>query len=189
MKKMEKTLVPASRTGRRFFSGMAFLLLALCSTTFTARAQGGSFASRLGYSAALMAEGFGEDHSFATLDLRIKYAVSPSFSVFVPIDVTELLYNKSTTKNFDFAAKSGVGVRAGHEFASGDELALSLAGLSTIGKAESNYWQVRLMGEWVMPSSLGWRTFVGIGVEYLAPYKGSSHFGGFYPVVSVGLSL
>ena len=138
MKKMEKTLVPASRTGRRFFSGMAFLLLAL---------------------------------------------------VFVPLDCSELLYNKSTTKNFDFAVRSGAGVRAGHEFASGDELAVSLAGLSTIGKSDGNYWQVRLMGEWVMPSSLGWRTFVGIGVEYLAPYKGSSHLGGFYPVVSVGLSL
>ena len=68
---MEKILVPASRTGRRFFSGMAFLLLALCSTTFTARAQGGSFASRLGYSAALMAEGFGEDGvSFSGVTLR-----------------------------------------------------------------------------------------------------------------------
>lgn len=171
------------------FSLIALLMLSLCTTTFTARAQGGSFASRLGYSASLMAEGFGEDHSFATLDLRIKYAVSPSFSVFVPLDWSELLYNKSTTKNFDFAVRSGAGVRAGHEFASGDELAVSLAGLSTIGKSDGNYWQVRLMGEWVMPSSLGWRTFVGIGVEYLAPYKGSSHFGGFYPVVSVGLSL
>lgn len=171
------------------FSLIALLMLSLCTTTFTARAQGGSFASRLGYSASLMAEGFGEDHSFATLDLRIKYAVSPSFSVFVPLDCSELLYNKSTTKNFDFAVRSGAGVRAGHEFASGDELAVSLAGLSTIGKSDGNYWQVRLMGEWVMPSSLGWRTFVGIGVEYLAPYKGSSHFGGFYPVVSVGLSL
>ena len=112
-----------NKTAKIFFSGMAFLLLALCSTTFTARAQGGSFASRLGYSAALMAEGFGEDHSFATLDLRIKYAVSPSFSVFVPLDCSELLYNKTTTKNFDFAVRSGAGVRAGHEFASGDVLA------------------------------------------------------------------
>ena len=174
---------------RLFKLRKAFLVLALWLACLNAAAQDNSFAGRLGYSTELMAEGFGDSHSFATLDVKLRFAVNPWFSVFVPIDFTELLYNKSTDRNYDFAAKSGVGVRAGHEFASGDELALSLAGLSTIGKAESNYWQVRLMGEWVMPSSLGWRTFVGIGVEYLAPYKGSSHFGGFYPVVSVGLSL
>ena len=164
------------------------MLLALLLAGGSAAAQNGSFASRLGLSAELMAEGFGEDHSFATLDLRVRYDITPSFSVFIPLDASELLYNKTTGRNYDFAAKSGLGLRAAHDFASGDELALSLAGLSTIGNAGSNYWQIRLMGEYVMPPA-AWRTIIGFGVEYLAPYASSSVFGGFYPVVSIGIFL
>lgn len=67
--------------------------------------------------------------------------------------------------------------------------AASLAGLSTIGEANENYWQLRLMGEYVMPASSRYRSICAIGVEYLAPYGPSSRFGGFYLVVSLGILL
>ena len=131
-----------------------------------AAAQDYSLAERLGYSAELMAEGFGEDHSFLTLDVRLRFALSPYFSVFVPFDGSELLYDKRGAKHYDFAVKSGLGLRINHGLHSNGELAASLAGLSTIGEANENYWQLRLMGEYVMPASSRYRSICGIGVEY-----------------------
>lgn len=168
---------------------IALFLLPLFCGGEKAAAQDYSLAERLGYSAELMAEGFGEDHSFLTLDVRLRFALSPYFSVFVPFDGSELLYDKRGAKHYDFAVKSGLGLRINHGLHSNGELAASLAGLSTIGEANENYWQLRLMGEYVMPASSRYRSICGIGVEYLAPYGPSSRFGGFYLVVSLGIFL
>ena len=65
---------------------IALFLLPLFCGGEKAAAQDYSLAERLGYSAELMAEGFGEDHSFLTLDVRLRFALSPYFSVFVPFD-------------------------------------------------------------------------------------------------------
>ena len=175
--------------GRRVFCRIAIVLLSLFFGDRNAAAQEYSFAERLGYSAELMAEGFGEDHSFLTLDFRLRFALSPSFSVFVPFDGSELLYDKRGAKHYDFAVKSGLGVRVNHGLRSNGELAASLAGLSTIGEADGNYWHIRLMGEYVMPALSRYRSIMGVGVEYLAPYGPSSRIGGFYLVVSMGIFL
>lgn len=174
---------------RLFKLRKAFLVLALWLAGLNAAAQDNSFAGRLGYSAELMAEGFGDSHSFATLDVKLRFAVNPWFSVFVPIDFTELLYNKSTDRNYDFAAKSGIGVRFNHTFNSNAQIAASVSGLSTIGKAGGNYWQLRLMLEHVAASVFRHRSVIGVGVQYLSPCDTPSPIGGFYPVVSIGIFL
>lgn len=58
---------------------IALFLLPLFCGGEKAAAQDYSLAERLGYSAELMAEGFGEDHSFLTLDVRLRFALSPYF--------------------------------------------------------------------------------------------------------------
>ena len=172
-----------------FARRISALLLFLCTAGISAVAQDDSFAGRIGCSAMLTGEGYGNDHSFSSLNVRFRYDITPSFSVFIPLEGSILLYNKSTTRNYDYASKSGIGIRLNHDFAQKDGIAVSLSGMSTIGSGARNYWQLRLMGEYVFPPAI-WRSFVGIGVEYLQPYAGGSfQFGGFYPVVSIGLYL
>lgn len=176
--------------GRRIIGNrIGLLILFLCCINLSAIAQNDSFAKRLGCSTELMAEGFGDSHSFMSLEIKAIYKISPCFSLFVPVAYSELLYNKKTEKNYDNAARCGVGLRVGHRFASKDEIAASVSGLSTIGKADSNYGQIRIMGEYIMTSALIYGIKIGVGAEYLASYKSSSFYDGFYPVVSIGIML
>lgn len=166
-----------------------FFLVA-CHLGISALAQDKSFADNLEYSVGLTgaAKNFGSDHAFASLDMRFGYALTPSLSLFVPASVSELMYNRSTSRNYDLSVQTGLGARLGHEFRSKDGIGVSLSGMTTLGKGGDNWWVVRLMGEYVMPGQT-WRMFVGLGVEYLKPYGTSSVFGGVYPVVSIGLCL
>lgn len=175
--------------GRRFIASEIAILLLFLLADFSASAQDKSFGSRLGYSVELMGEGFAKDFSTFSLDLKIRYNVTPSFSVFIPIAGSELLYNKTTTRNYDFAGMTGAGMRLRHSLSWEDDIAVSVAGMSTIGKGSGNYWQIRAMGEYVMPTVMGYGTFIGAGVEYRHTYKGSSSINGFFPVISIGFIL
>ncbi len=176
--------------GRRIWCRIALVLLLSGSVGKVALAQEKSFADNLEYAVGLTgaAKTFGSDHAFASLDMRFGYALTPWLSLFVPASVSELMYNRSTSRNYDLSVQTGLGARLGHEFRSKDGIGVSLSGMTTLGKGGDNWWHVRVMGEYVMPGQT-WRMFVGLGVEYLKPYGTSSVFGGVYPVVSIGLRL
>lgn len=108
-----------------FARRISVLLLFLCTAGISAVAQDDSFAGCIGYSAMLTGEGYGNDHSFSSLNVRFRYDITPSFSVFIPLEGSILLYNKSTTRNYDYASKSGIGIRLNHDFAQKDGIALS----------------------------------------------------------------
>ena len=172
-----------------FARRISALLLFLCTAGISAVAQDDGFAGRIGCSAMLTGEGYGNDHSFSSLNVRFRYDITPSFSVFIPLEGSILLYNKSTTRNYDYASKSGIGIRLNHDFAQKDGIAVSLSGLSTIGSGARNYWQLRFMLEHVAASVFRHRSVIGVGVQYLSPCDTPSPIGGFYPVVSIGIFL
>lgn len=174
---------------KKAFLSLSAALLLSALAAFSASAQDKSFGSRLGLSWEIMAEGFAKDFSTSSIDMKISYNVAPAFSVFIPLTCSELLYNKTTTRNYDFTGMTGAGMRFRHSLSWGDEIAASLSGMSTIGKGSGNYWQVRAMGEYVMPTVIGYGTFIGVGVEYRDTYKGSSFINGFFPVISIGFIL
>lgn len=175
--------------GRRNVCRRIAILCAVVSIPYISVAQNFRLSNRLGYSAELMAEGFGKDLSFVSLDYAVRLTINPSISVTVPFNITELLYNKTSVQNYKFATKVGAGVSINYPFASEDKIAIEAAILSSIEKKSESYWQLRIMGEYVMMQSISCGTILGIGLEYISPYESPSFLAGIYPIISMGILL
>lgn len=128
------------------------------------------FVDKLYYSFNVVASRLGKDIGSLDVEQRLGFKVCDDFGVYVPVTVSESLYNRSTTKNYDFQAKLGLGMAYRHFFNGTDGLEVSLTGLATVGNYDFNYWQGRLMCAYAIRNSRERTSFLGVGLQYSSPY-------------------
>ena len=128
------------------------------------------FVDKLYYSFNVVASKVGKDIGALDVEQRIGYYVCKDFGVYLPIGIAECLYNRSTTKNYDFQGKLGLGMAYRHFFNGTDGLEVSLTGLATVGNYDFNYWQGRLMCAYAIRNSRERTSFLGLGLQYSSPY-------------------
>ena len=66
------------------------------------------FVDKLYYSFNVVGSRLGKDIGSLDVEQRVGLKVCDAFGVYVPVTVSESLYNRSTTKNYDFQAKLGL---------------------------------------------------------------------------------
>lgn len=143
------------------------------------------FVDKIYYSFNVVASKVGKDIGALEIEQRIGYYVCKDFGVYLPIGIAECLYNRSTTKNYDFQGKLGLGVAYRHFFNKADGLEVSLTGLATVGNYDFNYWQGRLMGAYAIRGKLR-TTFLGVGLQYSSPYDNEFNGKTIHPCVMFG---
>lgn len=122
------------------------------------------------------------------IEQRIGYKISNDFGVYLPIGISECLYNRSTTKNYDFQGKLGLGLAYRHLFNQIDGLEVSLTGLTTVGSYDFNYWQGRLICSYAIHYRFGF-TLLGVGMQCSSPYDNEFSGERVYPCVMLGWSF
>ncbi len=143
------------------------------------------FVDKIYYSFNVVASKVGKDIGALEIEQRIGYYVCKDFGVYLPIGIAECLYNRSTTKNYDFQGKLGLGMAYRHFFNKADGLEVSLTGLATVGNYDFNYWQGRLMGAYAIRGKLR-TTFLGVGLQYSSPYDNEFNGKTIHPCVMFG---
>ncbi len=147
------------------------------------------FVDKLYYSFNVVASRLGKDIGSLDVEQRVGFKVSDAFGVFVPLTVSESLYNRSTTKNYDFQSKLGLGMAYRHFFNKVDGLEVSLTGLATVGNYDFNYWQGRLMCAYAIRNSRERTSFLGVGLQYSLPYDNEFKGKTIQPCVMFGWSF
>ena len=145
---------------------MALAILLLVSPDLNAQR---GFIDKLYYGFYFGGSKIGKDIGSLELEQRIGYNVSRDFAVYLPVGMSESVYNASTTKNYDFQGKLGLGVAYRHFFNKADGLEVSLTGLATVGNYDFNYWQGRLLCSYAIRGRSG-VSFLGLGLQYSSPY-------------------
>ena len=147
------------------------------------------FVDKLYYSFNVVASKVGKDIGALDVEQRIGYYVCKDFGVYLPIGIAECLYNRSTTKNYDFQGKLGLGMAYRHFFNGTDGLEVSLTGLATVGNYDFNYWQGRLMCAYAIRNSRERTSFLGVGLQYSSPYDNEFKGKTIQPCVMFGWSF
>lgn len=147
------------------------------------------FVDKLYYSFNVVASKVGKDIGALDVEQRIGYYVCKDFGVYLPIGIAECLYNRSTTKNYDFQGKLGLGMAYRHFFNGTDGLEVSLTGLATVGNYDFNYWQGRLMCAYAIRNSRERTSFLGVGLQYSSPYDNEFNGKTIQPCVMFGWSF
>lgn len=129
------------------------------------------FVDKIYNSFTVVGSKIGKDVGSLEIEQRIGYNFCGDFSVYLPIVIAESLYNAPTTKNYDFQGKFGLGVAYRHFFNEVDGLEVSLTGLATVGNYDFNYWQGRLICAYAIRNSVSRTSFLGVGLQYSAPYN------------------
>lgn len=161
---------------------MALAILLLVSPDLNAQR---GFIDKLYYGFYFGGSKIGKDIGSLELEQRIGYNVSRDFAVYLPIGMSESVYNASTTKNYDFQGKLGLGMAYRHFFNKADGLEVSLTGLATVGNYDFNYWQGRLMGAYAIRGKLR-TSFLGVGLQYSSPYDNEFNGKTIHPCVMFG---
>lgn len=160
------------------------LLFSLCSEVSAQE----RFVDKIYHSFNLVASKVGKEIGALEIEQRIGYNVCNDFGVYLPIGIAECLYNRSTTKNYDFQGKLGLGMAYRHFFNQTDGLEVSLTGLATVGNYDFNYWQGRLMCAYAIRSRLG-ISFIGAGLQYSTPYNNEFNGKTILPCFMLGRSF
>lgn len=128
------------------------------------------------------------DYSLLQYTIAAGYRTDFGLSFYIPCDLSTLLYNPNTTKNYDIQTCLGLGI--GYAFGNGKEgQEWEILGIcsSTILNEDVDYLYPKLMARW------GYRVrnlapYISFGVSYLSPYtswfKDKFMFG-----VSLGLKI
>lgn len=147
------------------------------------------FVDKLYYSFNVIGSRLGKDIGSLDVEQRLGFKVCEAFGVYVPVTVSESLYNASSTKNYDFQAKLGLGMAYRHFFNQTDGLEVSLTGLATVGNYDFNYWQGRLMCAYAIRNSRERTSFLGLGLQYSSPYDNEFKGKTIQPCVMFGWSF
>lgn len=129
------------------------------------------------------------DKSVSTLEIREKIGYRfPCISVFVPFSISEMLYAKTSSRNYDFQALIGVGLSKELSTSISSSLDLILFGQSTLLSDKFKYATVGLEANFVFRE--GWRPYyLGIGCQYFKMYTDSIGRDSFAPCVGLGFSF
>ncbi len=163
----------------------AFALFLVLSPVLHAQSR---FMDKLYYSFNVVGSRLGKHIGSLDVEQRVGFKVCDAFGVYVPVTVSESLYNRSTTKNYDFQAKLGLGMAYRHFFNGTDGLEVSLTGLATVGNYDFNYWQGRLMCAYAIRNRLG-VSVLGVGLQYSSPYDNEFKGKTFQPCAMLGWSF
>ncbi len=122
------------------------------------------------------------------IEQKIGIIIKEHYAPFIAISVSECIYNQSSTKNYDFQAKLGLGMAYRHFFKSADGLEVSMTGLATVGNYDFNYWQGRLICAYAIRNRLG-ISVLGVGLQYSSPYDNEFKGKTFQPCAMLGWSF
>lgn len=103
------------------------------------------------------------------------------FAPFASVTVAESLYNRSSTKNYDFQGKLGIGGAYSYAFNSNDGIDLSVSWQSTVGNYDFKYSQFRFHVKYETWMMKVFRANLGVGIQYSIPYKDTFAKGKIYP--------
>lgn len=123
------------------------------------------------------------------LEQRIGVRTKVGFAPFASVTVAESLYNRSSTKNYDFQGKLGIGGAYSYAFNSNDGIDLSVSWQSTIGNYDFKYSQFRFHVKYETWMMKVFRANLGVGLQYSIPYKGTFAKGKIYPCFSLGFGF
>lgn len=154
-----------------------------------ALAQNEERTDRIYYSFDFLGAKLNKEIGSLDVEQRVGVRIKGGFAPFASITVTESLYNRSSTKNYDFQGRVGIGGAYSYAFNNKDGIDISASWQSTIGNYDFKYSQFRFLVKyeaWVLKV---FRANFGIGLQHSIPYKGGFAKDGIHPCFSLGFGF
>lgn len=169
---------------------LSVLALLFCSAVSMAQNREKRTVDEYFYTSAEMvfSNGFKKD-DISTIDLgvRMGWRIDRNWSLFVPADISLLLYNRSTTRNYNADALLGLGLSRRFFLKAGDSIELSAQYSSTFAPAPMHYMKPSIMVRYSLSEkSCLSRFYGGLGGHWLHPYNNAAQ-DRFLLSVSIGV--
>ncbi len=112
-----------------------------------------------------------EDLSVFDLGVRLGWRIDRNWALFVPADMSLILYHRTTTRNYSSDVLLGLGAARRFFLQSGDIIELSAQCNSTFAPTPVHYLKPSVMVRYSLNNRDNPRFYAGLGGQWIHPYR------------------